>query len=568
MKILNQLPPEIKKGQMVAFDFETFGQEESKLHRPVGTFACISVAVEGDPNVYQLYDHHDLRKLYPVIRKGTWVAHNALYDLRQFRRFVSINPTFVWDTMLVDQSMQGGLYLTFSLGDLSRRWLGQAMDKEVRKDFSTMTEMTKAMKDYAARDAQDTLKIALKQRERYSDDLAFRAYTDADEPMLWPVMDMPGFRVDVDGWKTMTAEFLEKSSALEKELGINVMSPAQVKKAAAENGLHLKDTSAETLQEFQDRPFIQKIIETRMYRKAVSTYGEKWLNAVEGDGKVYADYHITGASVTGRMSCSNPNMQNIPQRKLPIYRTRFIASPDHVIYVVDVNQQEPCITAFHTQDAKLLKATKAHEDLHLAVARTIYHDQTLTKERDGDKRAIGKAINLGMTYGLTAYGLAARTGMSEEESEKVIKQYFANFGGVFSWIQNQRQIGWKKGYVTTALGRRSYLNLYDRKWENNAINSPIQGGGADFTKIWSRKVWEKCQKQGVPYSVVAWVHDEIVLDVHKECQKETSRILQESFDETALKLYPGVTMAFESESGKSWGAKAISTERAVEGEEE
>src|SRR5688572_10804800 len=149
MKILNELPPEAHKGQMVSMDFETFQQEEGKLHRPGGVFACISIALENNPNVYQLYDQHDLKKVFQLTKKGTPVFHNALYDLRQFRRFVpNVYWGFIWDTMLVDQSMCGGLYQTFGLPDLARRWLGKYMDKDIREDFSTLTEMTPKMKTY------------------------------------------------------------------------------------------------------------------------------------------------------------------------------------------------------------------------------------------------------------------------------------------------------------------------------------------------------------------------------------------------------------------------------------
>ena len=559
-KIITEFPPEVKKGQMVCFDFETFGQEQRKIHRPTGTFACISVAIEGDKNVYQLYEHTDLKKLERIIHKGTWVCHNALYDLRQFRRFATIKPRFMWDTMLADQSMQGGLYQTFGLADLSRRWLGKVMEKDVREDFSTLTEMTPAMKKYAAQDAMSTLEIALLQRATYSDDPAFKAYTVADEPMIFPVLDLKGFRIDVGAWEQMVKEFSETAQALEAELGINVMSHVQVKAKAKTLGLHLQDTSAVTLVEFADHEFIQKVIEARMYRKAVSTYGMTWLEAVESDGKVYADYHISGASTTGRFSCSDPNMQNIPQRKLPVYRSRFIASDGHVVEVSDIAQQEPCITAWHTQDAHLLQAIRNHEDLHLAVARRIFNNPSLTKE-DKNERSMGKAVNLGMSYGLTPFGLAARQKLELPEAEKIINQYFRNFGGVFSWIGQQRQMGHKKGYVQTALGRRSYLNLYDRKWENNAINSPIQGGAADFMKVWARKTWEKCERQGLPHSTVAWVHDETVSDIPRDCLKETRKLQNVAFQETAELLYKGVPFSVETETGKSWAAKSLSTEQ-------
>jgi DNA polymerase I-like protein with 3'-5' exonuclease and polymerase domains len=561
MKILNELPPEVKKGQMVSFDFETFGQKEGKLHRPGGTFACISVCLEGDLNtVYQLYDACDLRKLAQVIGKGYWTCHNALYDLRQFRRHATIRPRPMWDTMLVDQGMLGGYYQTFGLGDLSRRWLGKGMEKETREDFATATEMTPQMKKYAALDAVRTLEIALLQREKYDGDPSFKAYTVADEPMIFPVLDMPGMRVDVGNWQAMVDEFTMSARNLEDELGVNVMSPAQVKESARKLGIHLMDTSASTLMEFADREFIAKVIEARMYRKAVSTYGTKWLeDNVESDGKVYADYHITGASTTGRLSCSNPNMQNIPQRKLPKYRQMFIASDGNVIRVSDIAQQEPCILAWHTQDGRLLAAIRNKEDLHLAVAREIYNDPTLTKENK-EQRAVGKMINLGTSYGLTEFGLATKLNISQEQAQTFLHSYFRKFSGVFGWIQMQRQTGFRQGYIKTALGRKSWLNPYDSSWENNAINSPIQGGAADFGKIWTRKVWEKSNRAGVPFTLAALVHDESVDDLPRECLKASNRIQQESFDETAEFLYRGVPFSFETEVGRSWACKSIAAE--------
>lgn len=561
MKLYTELPPEPKKGELVCFDFETFGQTERKLHRPNGTFACISVNLERNPNdVYQIYDSHDLRKLYSVIRAGEWVCHNALYDLRQFLRHVNIVPRYMHDTMIAEQSMYGGLYQNFGLDDLSRRWLGKPMNKDTRVDFVTASEMTPIMKKYAADDVVATLQIAIAQKKTFDGDIGFKAYRVADEPMIFPILEMPGFRVDMDNWTKMVEEFAAKAKEIEAELEINVMSPAQVKKKAASLGIHLQDTSAVTLVEFHDRPFIQRVIEARMYRKAVSTYGMSWLEEnVESDGKVYADYHITGASTTGRMSCSNPNMQNIPQRKLPQYRKQFLASDGSVIGVLDVKQQEPCILAWHSRDAKLLEAIINKEDLHLAVAREIFDNPKLTKDNK-DERGVGKTINLGTSYGLTKFGLAAKLGISEEKADKFLTSYFRKFGGVFSYIQTQRQNGYRRGYVTTALGRRSYLNTYDHSWENNAINSPIQGGAADFTKVWARRAWEKCKRQGIPFTTVAYVHDETVLDIPRDVLKETRSIQNEAFQEAAELLYKGVPFEVEAEFGRSWAAKSIASE--------
>lgn len=562
------LPPEAKKGQLVTMDFEMFDQTPGKLHRPTGSFALISVKLEENPVVYQLYDEKDLRKLVRVVKHGTWAFHNALYDLRQFRRYANVQPRFIWDTMLLEQSMTGGLYQHYGLADLTRRWLARTMEKETREHFYEKRDLSPEMLRYAADDVINTEEIAIRQRRTYDGDAGVRAYKEADEPMIFPLLDLQGFRVDIEGWEIMVKEFERKGRKMEEELGFNVKSNPQVLAALKKHErLNLASTDKDTLAEFADRPLVAKILDARMYRDAASKYGMKWLEEnVEADGKVYSDYRITGA-LTGRMSSADPNMQNIPQRRMPEYRARFLASDGNVIEVWDVAQQEPCITAYHSQDRRLITAIRNKEDLHLAVARDIYEDQTITKD-DDEKRGRGKAINLGLVYGLSPYGLSSRTGMTLEESESMIRKYFMKYSGVHSYIQIQRQKAFRDGFVTTALGRRSYINPHDRKWENNAINSPIQGGAADFQKIWGRKTWEKIRAAGLPPTTVAFVHDEAVRDTPREVVRETEPLVQEAFDETAEFLYKNIPFTVEREFGRSWAAKKIKSELiTLEGDE-
>jgi DNA polymerase I-like protein with 3'-5' exonuclease and polymerase domains len=564
------MPPAAKKGQLVTMDFEMFDQEKSKLHRPTGRFALISVKLQDDPVVYQLYDEKDLRKLTKVVDRGTWVFHNALYDLRQFRRYATVDPRFIWDTMLLEQAMRGGLYQNYGLADLVRRWLGRQMEKETRDHFSDGRELSPQMKTYAALDVINTEEVILKQIEVYTKEAGFAAYKHADEPMIFPVLDLQGFRVDVQGWEKMVKEFEKRGQQIEEELGFNVYSQAQVIKNVQQKArIKLSDTRKETLAEFADNPIVAAIIEARMYRKAASTYGMKWLEQnVEADGKVYSDYHITGANKTGRMSSSDPNMQNIPARKLPVYRERFIASPGHIIGVWDVSQQEPSITAYHSQDRRLLEALRSGESTHLTVAKAIFDNPNLSKKTHKAEYDLGKAINLGLTYGLTEYGLAARTDLTLEEAGSHIRKYFMKFSGVHSYIQTQRQKAARDGFVTTALGRRSYINPWDRTWENNAINSPIQGGAADFTKIWGRKTWELENEYGLPHTLVAFVHDETVYDTPKKIAKQLKPLIQQAFDDTAAFLYKNIPFAVEFEYGTTWAAKSIEADRVSLDDEE
>ncbi len=545
MKLLNELPPAAHKGELVCFDVETFGQPDGKIHRPTGTFACLSINLERDPDtVYQIYDSHDVKKVLLTAKTGTWVFHNALYDLRQMMRYTEIQHRFIWDIMLVEQSLYGGYYTYFNLKDMSRRWLDEIVDKETREHFSTATAMTPEMKKYAARDVVLTIRIAIKQRTEFEETNRLNTYHQIDEPMIWPILDMKGVRIDVGSWTKAVAEFDCEAKRLESELGFNVYSPLQVRKALAKAGLHLNSTGAEILAEFADRPIVEGILKARMYRKAVSTYGLSWLEEnVEEDGCVYSSWHITGASMTGRMSSSDPNLQNIPARKMPIYRKFFIPDPKTVLTVEDVTQQEPCILGYESKDPALIEAIKSKEDLHQRIADAIHKD-----------RKIGKAINLGISYGMTAPGLAARTGMKEEEAESIINQYFARFRGVFSWISERRNFAYQNGYVQTASGRRSHINPYDSQWQNNAINSPIQGGAADFTKVWVRGYWEECQ-HGLPYELRLIVHDEQVKNPHRSILVETNQASARGFEKAAETLFPGIPFRYDRKVGTSWAAK-------------
>lgn len=564
MNIQTGLPPEAKKGQPVALDLEMFGQDGEKLHRPHGTFACLSITLDGK-TVYQIYDEHDVRKALKAVSKGMWVFHNALYDLKQLRRWAEIKPRFIWDTMLVEQSVYGGLYQYFSLADLVRRWMHRYMDKEVRESFNNAKEMNNKMKTYAATDAVVTWKISGMQWDEFTPELSYEAYKDIDEPMIFPVLDMPGMRVDVDAWSKAVKGFEKKATEIEGELGFNVKSTQQCHKALAGIGLHLSDTGADTLKLYDKKPLVAKIIEGRLYRDAVSKYGLAWLEKnVESDGYVYPAWHITGAK-TGRMSSSHPNGQNIPQRKLPIYRTFFIPSVGNIMMISDAHQQEPCILAYMSKDRELIAAIVRKEDLHLTVARTVFHNPKLTK-KDEDKRFIGKTINLGTSYGLSPYGLATRIGCTEQEAERFISTYFNRFPDVLNWSNVTKQSAYNLGYVTTASNRKLYINLHDGTWRNKSINAPIQGGAVDQMKLWVRNYWELCNEEGIPFNVSGIIHDEQVKDIPKGLRKKIQKMSDEAFERSAVQLFPGVPFTVENEFGKSWGAKSISTE-AFEEEE-
>jgi len=531
------------------------GQDAARLHIPHGEFACLSIAYSG--GIYQVTSIAEAQHTLQVVKAGQWVFQNALYDLRQLRRFFNISPRPIWDTMLVERVLWGGYYSAFALDDLARRYLGMRMEKEIRTSFERVAAiMTKKQSDYAAKDAAVLLSIAEEQNKLLVGGMK-KVYWEIDAPMIWCILDMPPVKVDVDGWTKLVEEFQMMAGQLEGELGFNVMSGPQVK-AAVKNmtGISLDNTQGLTLESLiPEHPVFKRIIDTRAYRKAVSTYGLSWLKKnVDEEGLVHPSWRVTGAE-TGRTACASPNLQQIPARNIELgmhrYRNQFISKYEGGSMVTfDVVQQEPRITAYMTQDETLIELIKKGVDLHQAVADMV--SKVLGRKVS---RADGKTLNLGLGYGLSAYGLAQRTGMSEQDAEQLVVGYFKVFRGVDGWINLTRNQARANEYVETAVGRRIHINPYSTQAENSAINAPIQGGAADHTKLAISLLWKKCRAAKIHFPVTMMVHDEIVMDVEKGTVNEYKRMAKEAWLEAAAILFPGIPFAVESATGASWGAK-------------
>ena len=549
--IRNEIPRVAQPGEVVALDIEMFGQEEKKLHRPTGNFACLSVQFEGEDDVYQIYDTGELAQTFDNLKNGLWVLHNAIYDFRQLRRWENkhLYPTEtrpVYDTMLVEKVLWGGYYDSFRLNDLARRYLDILMEKETREQFELATEMTEEMKQYAALDVTVTLAV---RRAQLALDRDLTVYWEIDMPMIWVLLDMLPVHVDVEKWGAEALKFEELAKEVEGSLGVNVMSWVQVKEFLHKHGIDVPSTGQEILEEYEGNEYIDKILEARMYRTAVSKYGRKWIEKfVEEGDLVYADWKPTTAE-TGRMSASNPPLQGIPAKKLPIYRTFFTPNND-IMFAPDISQQEPRILGYLSKDAGLLKAFVDNESIHVYVAREIYDDPTLEKGEDV-RYKYGKAISLGIGYGLTAEGIARKTGLSVDESTKLRMKYFKRFPDVENYMLRMRTLALRREYVETVAGRRVWLNMHNYQWENNAINSPIQGSAVDFTKTWGIGIWRACKKEGIPFPICMFVHDEIVMDVKQEYFEGIKRINAAAIAKAA-EMFPGIPFTFDENFGDNW----------------
>jgi DNA polymerase-1 len=253
----------------------------------------------------------------------------------------------------------------------------------------------------------------------------------------------------------------------------------------------------------------------------------------------------------------------IAGRRAIIFRTLFI--PRYGVHIIaDVSQQEPRLTALVSKDKNLIGAFVNREDIHTFVTRMIFEDQSIVKA--DPRRKIGKETGLGVVYGLTAQGLTAKLKevvddpsmeINDEKSQGYIDLYFQKFPRVKSMLDRVVADGHKNEFVTTYYGRRCWINIHGYGWENNCKNSPIQGGGADMTKMWQIRLWELCREQGVRYPMCLVVHDEIVLDVSPDEQDLYIGLLNTAFEQAIATLYPDSPVPFEFEhaEGPNWGAK-------------
>lgn len=571
MYYVNELPPK-KMYEFVSLDLEMYGQDKERLHIAHGTFACLSITL---PN-RETYIIDDLAMvssaLDAVEMARYWVFANATYDLRQLRAFVPIEPRPVWDIMVIEQILWGGYFVEFGLKAMARRYFNVVLAKDKYEELHEGTISREELYQYVAEDSTMTMDIRAKQLEYLENDpQTLRVYQTIEQDMPWVVLDTLPVHVDAEAWLNSVRTFKSRSDSLEAELGVNVMSSPKLKEYLKQYcKITVEDCREETLSEYAYHPTVAKILETKMYRHAVSYNGEKWVkDNVNELGFVQGNWKIVGAE-TGRMSCSKPNLMNIPVRKMPIFRTFFIPRDGHVFIVADLSQQEPRITAILSEDDELIRVFNEHEDIHSFVANQMFNTTEITK---GDpRRKIGKETGLGIVYGLTKTGLRLKlvdvlnegreehdhVDVTEEEAQEFIDKYFKKFPKVKNFIRTVQQRAFKDEYVRTFFGRKAWLNIHNPQWEKNAINDPVQGGAGDLMKMWIVLFWRTCRALHIPYPAVLYIHDEIVLDVNPLQVEQYVNILGAALHQAQEVIFANSPVDFEFEYavGENWGIKS------------
>ena len=564
---INKLP-NVSEVTVASIDLEMFGQEKERLHQPHGTFASLGISLDNGED-YLISDQSMLQdvinKLQPV---PVWVFQNATYDIIQLNALCNIQPKslplhYIWDTMLVEKVLYSGYYINFSLKDMARRYLHKILAKDKYEDIADRTINQKVLFDYTIEDTRDTLAVYYKQKLLLeADPKLVDVYTNLDAPMVWVVTNLAPAKVDRIGWHELSVSNDALAKSLEAELGVNVMSPKQVKAMLNATGIPVESTGDEVLAEYAGVPEVDKIREARMYRTAVSKFGDTWLEKfADANGIVKAGFNVS-AALTGRMSSSNPNLMQIPSKKMPIYRTFFLPINGTMI-VADISQQEPRFTAVLSGDKNLTSIFANSEDIHSGVTKLLFSLDELDKK--DPRRKVGKEVGLGLVYGLSAEGLLGRlkevapeiTDLTVEKCQGFLDSYFHKFPSVKKMIDRLVKEGHRNEYVRSIYGRKIHINIHSNGWERGCVNYPHQSSGADMLKAWSVELLRLTREKDIPFGLTMQIHDEIVLDVPTDMVEIYLELIDKAFHTAVELVVPDspVPFVYEVGIGSSWACK-------------
>jgi len=508
-------------------------------------------------------------------------AHNAIYDLVVLRRHGLEVRGLAFDTMIAAYLLDPG-GRGFGLKNLAWRKLGVEMTSISEligkgRDQKTMAQVPiAAAASYAVADVEATERLARLLEAELKENQLWDLFVQVEIPLVEVLvaMEMAGVALDIEHLKQMSRELYLRITALEGEIyemaghPFNVSSTQQLGTVLFEElGLPAKvrtktgySTSAGVLEELRGmHPLIELVLEHRQLSKLKSTYLDALpLLVNRRTGRVHTSYNQTG-TVTGRISSSDPNLQNIPIRTEIGRKVRraFIAEEGCLLLSADYSQVELRIMAHISQDAGLLSAFERGEDIHASTAATVM-DVPLSQVTP-EMRRIAKSINFGLSYGMGAYGLAQRTGLSREEAAEFIANYFARYPQVGEYVEETKRMAREKGYVSTLLGRRRYFpelrstsrahGRVERAAERMAINMPIQGSAADILKIAMIRLHGALQEKGLASRLTLQVHDELVLEV-PERELKTVAPLVRSVMEGAYGLR--APLKVDIKVGKNW----------------
>ena len=523
-----------------------------------------------------------LAVLAPLLRDRAVlkIFQNAKYDLAVFARagITEIGP--LDDTMLISYALDAGAH-GHGMDELSNLHLGHT---PIAYDSVTGTGKSRIpfaqvpldlATNYAAEDTDITLRLWQLLKPRLREQQALALYEQIERRLVPVLLDMEaaGIKVDRADLQAMSLDFAQRMAVMEKEAHalageeFNLGSPKQLgeilfDKMAIKGGKRMKTgawgTDASVLQDLADQgiELPAKILEWRQLAKLKSTYADALVEQIDPDtGRVHTSF-AQAITTTGRLSSTDPNLQNIPIRTEEGSRIRrtFIAEPGNVLISADYSQIELRLLA-HAADIPALKQSFANgEDIHARTASEVFG--VPMEGMDSATRRRAKAINFGIIYGISAFGLARQLGISPGEAKTYIDAYFARYPEIRAYMNARIAEAREKGYVLTAFGRKCWIagiadKLPARRsyGERQAINAPLQGGAADIIKRAMVRLPAVIAQSGLKTRMLLQVHDELLFEAPEDQAEAVAALVQDVMQNAASLSVP---LVVETGIGRNW----------------
>lgn len=496
------------------------------------------------------------------------IGQNLKYDLEVLSNYGVSLKGQMFDTMIAHYLLQPELHHSMDyMAEVYLHYKTIHIDELIGpkgKNQKSMRDLTpQQVYEYAAEDADITLRLKnifeRELKEHKLEDLFYNI-----EMPLMPIlaeMEMNGVRIDTNALSETSNILTSRCNEIEQEIyelageKFNISSPKQVgdilfgklqiteKPKKTKTGQYV--TSEEVLQTLKSKsPIVSKILDYRGLKKLLGTYIDALPQLINPrTGRIHTSFNQTVTS-TGRLSSSNPNLQNIPVRGEDgkEIRKAFIAEPGCKFFSADYSQIELRVMAHLSGDENMIEAFRSGYDIHAATAAKIYHEDIDKVSRD--ERTKAKRANFGIIYGITVFGLAERLEISRDEARQLIEGYFETYPKVKDYMEESKEAARAKGYVETMFNRRRYLadinsrNATVRGFaERNAINAPIQGTAADIIKIAMIRIHKRFEEEGIRSKMILQVHDELNFSVlPEECEKVEQIVINEMENAIELKV--------------------------------
>ena len=508
------------------------------------------------------------------------IGQNLKYDLEVLRNYGITLAGPMFDTMTAHYLIQPELhhnmdYMAEIYLNYQTIHIDELIGPKGKNQRSMRDLLPSQVYEYAAEDADVTLRLKNKLEPELKKFECEKLFYEIEMPLM-PVlaeMELNGVCLDTDSLKETSNVLTSRINELEARIyelagsPFNIASPKQVgeilfdklkiieKAKKTKTGQYV--TSEEVLQQLRNKhEIVADILEHRGLKKLIGTYIDALPKLINPrTGHIHTSFNQT-ITATGRLSSSDPNLQNIPIRGEDgkEIRKAFVPEPGCLFFSADYSQIELRVMAHLSKDENMINVFREGKDLHAATAANIYKKDIADVTRD--ERTKSKRANFGIIYGITVFGLAERLDIPRDEAKMLIEGYFATFPQVHNYMEKSKEIARQKGYVTTLFGRRRYLpdinshNATVRGFaERNAINAPIQGTAADIIKVAMIRIHERFKKEGIKSKMILQVHDELNFSVYPEEKEKVERIVLEEM-QGAFAL--AVPLVADSGFGQNW----------------